>query len=779
MRKFGLIFLMIALFALVFAISVSAAEIPEWTEITEVEGMGDKAAFGEDGTKGATSRVMMNDGKTYPSYYIFKDSTTLSVDFTEINKKTGMSYARANVVRLEIPNGLTTLVRLQSYTSLLEVTVPEGVTDVVTSFLESQTTVVSVKLPSTIKSIGNMAFYKIGAVEEFIIPEGCEAIGRLAFKLSGIQSVVIPSTIKEEGMSTEVFYECKSLKNVVCKAPIISSQMFKLCSALENVTLENTKEIGEQAFHSCGAFDLVIPENCTTIKNYAFKSASIKSAVIPTTITSIGTDAFALCTGLKKVEYKAPKVLAKAFYECTSIEEIILENTIEIETYAFYKCGAVANLVIPEGCTTIGKAAFKNSGILSVTIPASAVNLDSEIFLGNASLQEIHHKSSVAGSYMYKDCSAVTVLEIGDLVTAGAYSFYNLPLITELVLPETLTTVGEFAFAKLGICELVVPKNVSSMGKSAFYSNYSLERVVVLGSVIGESAFSGCALLDELYITSRLTTFSTTNPFNGTPQSGFVTYFAGDDYEAVKKLLSTNIRFQGPACAYADYKPEDYSGKNVFIYSADICALMFGGHEEDNNACVINCTRCAITGVAEKNPIHSEKAVITYASYDKNGVRAVVCTNEGCSHRLEESVNAIFECLGYSAPEFGDGGVAVFYLVDYDAMAEFTKNTGKSFEFGVFAVTESAIGDKEIINANGEKAEGVIAWDLTQNTPQAFEIKVIGFSTAEQKNVELVLGAYIVEKDGENKSISYSQAEKPTEGKKYNSVSYNDIVNSK
>ena len=108
MKKLGFILVLIALFVCALAVTVSAAEIPEWTEVTVLEGMTDKATFGADGTAGATSRVLMSDGKTYPAYYIFKNSTTLGIDFTEINKK-GVTYAQKNVVRVEIPNGITTL----------------------------------------------------------------------------------------------------------------------------------------------------------------------------------------------------------------------------------------------------------------------------------------------------------------------------------------------------------------------------------------------------------------------------------------------------------------------------------------------------------------------------------------------------------------------------------------------------------------------------------------------------------------------------------------------
>ena len=264
MKKFGLALLITALFMLALALSISAADIPKWTEVSVVENMADKVAFGEDGKAGATSRVLMDDGKTYPAYYIFKDSTTLGIDFTEINKKSGITYAKANVVRLEIPKGTATLTKLQSYTKLCEVVVPEGVEVAVDSFLYGLTTVSEVTLPSTLKTIEYGAFYKIGAVENFVIPEGCTFVGQIAFKLSQIESVVIPSTVSK--MDKDAFRECKSLKAVDCKSSVIGVNAFYQCEALEEVILENTTEIGTQAFYQCGPIKNVeIPEGCKAI----------------------------------------------------------------------------------------------------------------------------------------------------------------------------------------------------------------------------------------------------------------------------------------------------------------------------------------------------------------------------------------------------------------------------------------------------------------------------------------------------------------------------------
>ncbi len=691
-KRILLVAMLMLLFVCVFAISVSADEILNWSEITHVDGMADKTTFGTDGTSYATSRVLMDDGKTYPSYYIFKNSTTMGFDFSELKTKSGISYDYANIVRIEIPNGITTLsTYLTKCTKLYEVVVPEGVEAIVKQFLNGNTTVTKVTLPSTIKSIGEQSFYKIGAVEQFVIPEGCTSIGRIAFKYSEIKSVVIPSTVVD--MSTEVFIECKSLTDIVCKAPIISKQMFKSCTALENLTLEGTVEIGEQAFHSCGP---------------------VKSVNIPST------------------------------------------------------------------CTTINGYAFKNSKILSITVPSSVTTIGTEVAYGCTELKEINHHAQIAGTYMYRNCSAVETLEIDNLVTAETYSFYGLTSLKTIDLPNTLTTVGDFSFSKLGVETLVTPTSLVNVGKSAFYSSATLKTAVVLGSVMTDSMFASCSNLYDAVITSNLTTFSG-NPFASCSQSSFTIYFLGNDYEAVRTLTKSNVRFSGPLCDYEEFNRADFGTKNVFVYNANLCEVVYGNHLEDNNPCVINCERCGVKGKAEENPIHKEITDLLYASYDKDGQAITSCGNNGCAYKTTKEAPALFTCLGYSSPEGDRGGIVIGFTINKEALNEYSEylsKIGKTFKYGAFAVAKAKLGDKDIFGENGAVADYAVVAEISDYDFVAFDIKIVGF-TDEHKSAPLALGTYAmtIDEDG-NAEYSYMQYGKPNENEKYCFISYNDLANS-
>ncbi len=392
-KKLLLITLLVALLACAFAISVSAEEasIPEWPATVEtIDGMSDKSVFGADGTVGATSRVLMSDGKAYPAYYIFKNTATFGITFTELT-----GYSASDIVRLEVPKGVTStgtsamktengytalktvvfpegFTTLGGYTfkatdslpsalvyvtlpstlksigenafttcaSLKELIIPEGVTKIPTSMAYYCTSLETLVLPSTIESIGNSAFRSCDLSNGVVIPEGCTSIGEYAFKGSGTPIVYLPSTL--ETVSKEAFKECPNLTTLNSKAPMIGEHMFADCFNLEFVTLENTKVVKQRAFNMASPkiakiSELVLPEGLTTIGEYAFVRLSITELVTPSTLTTVDKYAFAYCKSLEKVTVLGPTIGTYMFADGANVlEEVVLTNKLtSVGTGAF------------------------------------------------------------------------------------------------------------------------------------------------------------------------------------------------------------------------------------------------------------------------------------------------------------------------------------------------------------------------------------------------------------------------------------------------------------
>ena len=108
-KRILLVTLLVALFVCVFAISASAAE---FGTVKTIEGF--TTVSGLD----TTSRVLMNDGTTYPSAYIFKN--TKDISFDALNTATTKNYVATDVVMIEYPEGCTYINRTFAGSTTIE-----------------------------------------------------------------------------------------------------------------------------------------------------------------------------------------------------------------------------------------------------------------------------------------------------------------------------------------------------------------------------------------------------------------------------------------------------------------------------------------------------------------------------------------------------------------------------------------------------------------------------------------------------------------------------------
>ena len=202
----------------------------------------------------------------------------------------------------------------------------------------------------------------------------------------------------------------------------------------------------------------------------------------------------------------------------------------------------------------------------------------------------------------------------------------------------------------------------------------------------------------------------------------------------------------------------------------------YGHTSEDDNNCTTAeiCTSC---GELLKEAIeHTLKKALKYENgYLSTGTYTVACTNDGCEHETKEEAPSLFICLGYSAPQYNDGGIVLGFTVNNEAVNEYKKITGKSLKYGVFAASQEKLKDGDIFE-NGIANENVICAEIKTTEFSAFEIKVIGI-TDDKKDVLLALGAYVELSDGVTTEYSYMQvADKGEKTGNYYFVSYNDIV---
>ena len=243
----------------------------------------------------------------------------------------------------------------------------------------TRSNLLSVTIPSSVKSLGYRCF------------EGCK----------NLKSIVIPSSVTELGQ--ECFSRCSSLTSVSIPSSIteLSDGCFEYCSSLTSITIPSSvKSLGEVCFADCKKLlSITIPSSVTTIGAYCFSSCyKLTSVSIPLTVTSLGYGCFAQCISL------------------TSIT--IPSSVTSLKGYCFSGCSGLTSVSIPSSLASIGEGCFRNcNNLKSITIPSSVTELGPTCFTNCSNLTSITIPSSVTsiGQRCFDSCNLYTLYFKGKL----------------------------------------------------------------------------------------------------------------------------------------------------------------------------------------------------------------------------------------------------------------------------------------------------------------------------------------------------------------------------
>ena len=184
--------------------------------------------------------------------------------------------------------------------------IPEGVTEIPTQCFQFCYKLKKVVLPSTIKTIGILAFFD-SLVDDMNFPEGLDSIGYLSMHGTRLTEVVLPKTIRTIGYKT--FASNFKLKKVVLPEGLteIPDNLCSSCIELEKIVIpESVIKINTEAFSACLKLKTNLPPKLKWIGSDAFSSSGLDSIVFPATMEYIGKEAFQDLTKLKKIYSMSP-----------------------------------------------------------------------------------------------------------------------------------------------------------------------------------------------------------------------------------------------------------------------------------------------------------------------------------------------------------------------------------------------------------------------------------------------------------------------------------------
>ena len=515
------------------------------------------------------SKLHISNAITYIGEDAFKGSSINKITFEGGEAATELEIAasafESAVFGIMTLPAHTTVIgdRAFAHATFTEVKVNEGVVSMGGYAFYGATTTRAVKIPSTVKSIGDYCFAankidssNIIAPNVELVSENSqlETIGNHAFEQNTkVKSIVIPATVTHIG--DYAFSECTYLSSI---------------TFAENSSL---KTIGGHAFYGCGVYGL-----------------KLKTITIPKSVTTIYAKAFYGCNKLETVnfeeggsedlvlgavfEYSSLNFsgmisrhaeVGEVFRSCDMLHTVNLPaRLIEIAPHTFHYAGYSADsLTVNFGensrLANIGEYAFYGCNLTSIVIPKTVRNLEPYV---NDELNLRYDRMGI-GAYAfagnYSTLTSVVFEEGGtEPLTIGENAFATARKIESIEFPARLAPYTSYdgqekaPFANgasvftdndslqsitiedggqyyvdidgivytTGLTELVVcpvkwagsveiPAEVTRIHERAFYNCAELDAVTFVGGaepmIIGTEAFRGCSKLSEIILPDNVT----------------------------------------------------------------------------------------------------------------------------------------------------------------------------------------------------------------------------------------------------------------------------------
>lgn len=277
----------------------------------------------------------------------------------------------------------------------------------------------SYKIPSTVKTIGEYAFYDAYNLVEITIPKSVTEIREHGFDNTGVTNVTVPATVEKMGCEAFGGFRVKKITledglkrldyfslsgfyitkiSIPASVEYIADGALAGLSALHEVTVDSANEnycsyggnlyTKDRSVLLCrpsakSATSVTIGSPVKRIGSYAlFQSENLQEVIVNDGVEEIGSNAFSWCYNLEKVTLPdtCKKIEASAFEE-TAIKEIKIPNGVtKIGESAFEYCYQLQSVTIPDSVTEIGENAFAGTKLSDVVLPESLETIGDDAF---------------------------------------------------------------------------------------------------------------------------------------------------------------------------------------------------------------------------------------------------------------------------------------------------------------------------------------------------------------------------------------------------------------
>ena len=446
------------------------------------------------------------------------------------------------------------------------------------------TKLTTLKLPSTLKTIGSSAFSK-ALLSTLDLPESVEKIGAKAFQeCSRLTKIKLPENLTSIG--DQAFYNCTAITivNSDMVFPSLGVNVFSLKDAntatlfipegsrnnyqgdwLQFSNIVEGEYVGETedggmtfvCYETKDNQSAILTKSQTNLTE-ALINKSVTLDEKSFSVTSIGKYAFKGCNNLKKVQLPSSltAIGSYAFTDCSLISEIVsdIETAFPIYNVFNERTYTLAHVYIPGNMESYQKAdgwkdfnngnyevgkwleiskgyfkyryhtGSKEATIIEIAFPETeeTLTIDSSVDIGEGSNKVTYSVTTIAPT-----------------------SFINKDKVKKLIIKEPaegkkgIETIGANAFKDCkNLLEVELPSSLKTIGESAFRYTKLEELRLYSVETIGTTAFQGCSNLKKIWLPANLTSIGK-QAFDGCSKITHVTCDATTLPASASELVSS------------------------------------------------------------------------------------------------------------------------------------------------------------------------------------------------------------------------------------------------
>lgn len=372
--------------------------------------------------------------------------------------------------------------------------------------------------------IGNFMFSKL-KLQTIKLPNNIIKLGDYAFMESQIQSIDIPTNVTTVGSS--VFAKCAKLTHAnLGNIQNIPYDMFSTCDELQEINIpKGVTKIGSTAFQNCSSLSkIILPETINNIEFWAFKGTALTEFHIQATVPP--TAGWGALEGIDKATCTlyVPVGAVDTYRNSTDWG---FTNIVEESAVPDDKPVTQLSVTLTQAGTLCDQISEKSKWTIEDLTISGPLNGKDLAFIREMAGIDFSWKQT-AGKLTRLDIANATLVYEGGYNQDGirepvesdyyAYVEASLGSSDELRMAARQDALPEMVFTKTILEEVIMPNTIKKI-YSSFSECYNLKGKVIIPegvTTIGDWAFQGCGLIEEVVFPSTLVESDAAHPIANT-----------------------------------------------------------------------------------------------------------------------------------------------------------------------------------------------------------------------------------------------------------------------